>query len=109
MENDTACLGIFDSEVRLFSGADGLKVPHMGWNKLFHLHGPLFAGVAEESFAYFVHSYYAEATPAAIALTEYGVTFSAALQRDNFSAVQFHPEKSGPVGQRILDNFLKIK
>ncbi len=108
-ENDTACLGIFDTEVRLFSGTDGLKVPHMGWNKLFHLRGPLFTGVAEESFAYFVHSYYAEANSAAIALAEYGVTFSAALQHDNFYAVQFHPEKSGPTGQQILDNFLKIR
>ncbi len=108
-ENDTACLGIFDAEVRLFRITEGLKVPHMGWNELSHLRGPLFTGITEESFAYFVHSYYAEENPSAIALTEYGVRFSAALHRDNFFAVQFHPEKSGPTGHQILDNFLKIK
>lgn len=108
-ENDTACLGIFDAEVRLFRITQGLKVPHMGWNELSHLRGPLFTGITEESFAYFVHSYYAEESPSAIALTEYGVRFSAALHRDNFFAVQFHPEKSGPTGHQILDNFLKIK
>ncbi len=108
-ENDTACLGIFDAEVRLFRITEGLKVPHMGWNELSHLRGPLFTGITEESFAYFVHSYYAEESPSAIALTEYGVRFSAALHRDNFFAVQFHPEKSGPTGHQILDNFLKIK
>ena len=108
-ENDTPCLGLFDVPVRRFDGAGGLKVPHIGWNKLLHLRGPLFAGVEAESFVYFVHSYYAEESPLAAALTDYGALFSAALQRDNFFAVQFHPEKSGPVGQQILDNFLKIK
>jgi glutamine amidotransferase len=107
-ENDTDCLGIFDANVRKFSGIGGLKVPQMGWNQLIEPHGPLFAGVPEGSFVYFVHSYYAEKHPAASALTEYGETFSAALQRDNFYAVQFHPEKSGPTGQTILKNFLNI-
>ncbi len=109
-ENDTDCLGIFDVAVRKFSsGADRLKVPHMGWNTLENLQGPLFDGVPEGSYAYFVHSYFAEKNQATMATTTYGVPFSAALQRDNFYAVQFHPEKSGATGQRILDNFLKIK
>lgn len=120
-ENDTICLGIFDTDVRLFPShlashaspltphLSRLKVPHIGWNNLSHLRGALFEGVAEESFVYFVHSYYAEMNSAAVAKTNYGLDFSAALQRDNFYAVQFHPEKSGPVGQQILSNFLKIK
>ena len=116
-ENDTSCMGLFDVEVRRFPGnlqsinhnPQSLKVPHIGWNNLSHLRGALFDGIDEESFVYFVHSYFAEAHPMAIATTEYGLTFSAALQRDNFYAVQFHPEKSGAVGQQILSNFLKIK
>lgn len=115
-ENDTTCLGIFDAEVRKFQNSQSqipncqsLKVPHIGWNKLCNLRGALFEGVAEESFAYFVHSYYAEENLATVATTDYGVTFSAALHRDNFYAVQFHPEKSSAVGQKILSNFLKIK
>lgn len=120
-EGDTACLGIFDAAVRQFdfpapggpeiaAAAPGerLKVPHMGWNTLGDLKGPLFHGIHDGSYVYFVHSFYAEAHPDAAARTDYGVPFSAALQRDNFFAVQFHPEKSGPVGQRILDNFLKL-
>ncbi len=116
-ENDTTCMGIFDAEVKRFSGnqsagagaAQSLKVPHMGWNNLSHLRGALFEGVQEGSFVYFVHSYFAELNPAAIAIADYGGQFSAALQRDNFYAVQFHPEKSGATGQQILSNFLKIK
>lgn len=116
-ENDTSCMGIFDVAVRRFPvnpasdihNQQSLKVPHIGWNNLSHLRGALFDGIEEESFVYFVHSYYAEAHPAAIATTEYGIAFSAALQRDNFYAVQFHPEKSGAVGQQILSNFLQIK
>ena len=113
-ENDTRCMGLFDVEVRRFSASattqtPALKVPHMGWNNLSHLRGALFDGVDEGSFVYFVHSYFAEAHPAMIATTEYGAPFSAALQHDNFYAVQFHPEKSGAVGQKILSNFLKIK
>lgn len=123
-ENDTPCLGIFDAEVRRFNNANEpavkqiinsttssqlLKVPHMGWNNLSHLRGALFEGVNEGSYVYFVHSYFAEANPAASALAEYGQMFCAAMQRDNFYAVQFHPEKSGITGQHILSNFLKIK
>ncbi len=107
-ENDTACLGIFDVAVRRFQPPPDipLKVPHMGWNKLYHLRGALFGNLEEESFVYFVHSFYALQTPLAIAVSEYGIPFSSALQRDNFYAVQFHPEKSGAAGQQILENFL---
>ncbi|MEO6038393.1 MAG: imidazole glycerol phosphate synthase subunit HisH [Saprospiraceae bacterium] len=112
-EQDTDCLGIFDLAVRRFpapaaAAADPLKVPHMGWNKLLDLKGPLFTGIEEGEFVYFVHSFYAEPSPEAVATTDYGRPFSAALQRDNFYAVQFHPEKSGLAGQRILQNFLEI-
>lgn len=109
-ENDTDCLGIFDVAVRKFSSDEvQLKVPHMGWNTLHHLQGPLFEGVPTGSYAYFVHSFFAEKHGDTVATTEYGEPFSAALQRDNFFAVQFHPEKSSAIGQQILSNFLKIK
>ena len=108
-ENNTDCLGIFEVAVRKFSsGEDRLKVPHIGWNTLQDLHGLLFEGIPAGSYAYFVHSYFAEKNEATMVTTTYGVPFSAALQRDNFYAVQFHPEKSGKTGQRILENFLKI-
>ncbi len=107
-EGDTACLGIFDAAVRRFSGAGGLKVPHMGWNTVEDFKGPLFEGVSTGSYAYFVHSFFAEMNTATTARSEYGEPFSAAMQRDNFFAVQFHPERSGPVGQRILSNFLRL-
>jgi glutamine amidotransferase len=107
-ENDTTCLGIFPNEVRRF--ADGeLKVPHMGWNTITDLRPPLFNGVAEGSYVYFVHGYYVELLPEHTSATcGYGIDFAAAVQRDNFYAVQFHPERSGDTGQRILENFLKI-
>lgn len=120
-EGDTGCLGIFNTVVRRFnSSLEGVlpplqkgeggrfKVPHMGWNTLTALRSALFEGIQDEDFVYFVHSYYAEMHAEAVAQTVYGVPFSAALQRDNFYAVQFHPEKSGPVGQRILKNFLNL-
>jgi glutamine amidotransferase len=107
-ENDTDCMGIFDVEVRKFR-SDQQKVPHMGWNTLQDLRGPLFEGISAGAYAYFVHSFFAENNEAAVANTEYGVPFASALQRDNFYAVQFHPEKSGETGQRILHNFLNIK
>ncbi len=112
-EQNTDCLGIFDLAVRCFpapaAGIDNpLKVPHMGWNTLRDLRSPLFNGLEDGEYMYFVHSYFAEYSPQAIATTDYGLAYSAALQRDNFYAVQFHPEKSGPAGQRILQNFLEI-
>ena len=105
-ENATSGLGIFPVNVMKFPA--GHKVPHMGWNTISALKGPLFNGVGENSYVYFVHSYYAEADPAAAALTDYIVPFSAALQQDNFYALQFHPEKSGKVGELILKNFLEL-
>ena len=108
-ENDTDCLGIFEVAVRKFSGGtDRLKVPHVGWNTLQDLCGPLFEGIPKASYVYFVHSYFAELNADSAGITEYGEQFASALQRENFYAVQFHPEKSGATGQRILSNFLKI-
>lgn len=106
-ENNTDCLGIFDVDVKKFDAqAINQKVPHMGWNTLESLKGLLFEGIPENSYAYFVHSYFAEYCPQTIATTHYGQPFSAALQKDNFFAVQFHPEKSGEIGQQIIQKFL---
>ncbi len=105
-EGDTDCLGLFDIEVKRFPA--GEPVPHMGWNNLKNLRGPLFEGISEEDDVYFVHSYYAETSPFTSAVCEYILPFSAALQRDNFYALQFHVEKSGKVGERMLRNFLEL-
>ena len=85
-----------------------LKVPHVGWDTIEGLQTPLFAGIPEQSYVYYVHSYAAEPCPATIAATDYGVRFSAALARGNFFGTQFHPEKSGATGARILHNFLTL-
>ncbi len=105
-ENDTDCLGIFDIAVKKFEPK--LKVPQMGWNTLTQMDSPLFKGIAEESYVYFVHSYYAELSKQTIATTDYVNPFSAALHKDNFYALQAHPEKSGKVGAKILENFLTL-
>ncbi|MFV0346224.1 MAG: imidazole glycerol phosphate synthase subunit HisH [Bacteroidales bacterium] len=108
-EGNTECLGIFDTKVRKFERQSNLKVPHMGWNNIEPTSaGQLFDGIGKDDFVYYVHSYYAEACGDVIAHTEYGVRYCAALQKDNFYAVQFHPEKSGEVGERILSNFLNL-
>lgn len=107
-ENDTDCLGIFEERVRKFSSADGLKVPQIGWNNIYDLKTPLFEGVAEKSYCYFVHGYYASLGAHTIGKTEYGQAYSSALHRDNFYGVQFHPEKSAQAGERILQNFIDI-
>lgn len=86
-----------------------LKVPHVGWDTIEGLHAPLFEGVPDESYVYYVHSYAADLCPATIARTDYGRRFSAALRRDNFFGTQFHPEKSGATGARILQNFLNLR
>ena len=105
-EGDTKCLGIFDSEVKKFPAIE--IVPHMGWNNL-HIEGsPLFTGFGKDDTVYFVHSYYAELCTETIARCNYILPFSAAMQKDNFYATQFHPEKSGDVGERILRNFLVL-
>lgn len=108
-EGDADGLGIFRTQVRRFRPDDpSLKVPHMGWNNLQAMTGPLFEGLPEPAYAYFVHSFYAEPCEDTIALCTHGVQFSAALRRGNFFGTQFHPEKSGPAGAAILANFLKI-
>ncbi len=108
-EGDACGLGIFRTRVRRFRPEDpSLKVPHMGWNSLSGISGPLFEGVNDPAYVYFVHSYYAEPCEDTVALCDHGVRFSAALQRGNFFGTQFHPEKSGPVGAAILANFLKL-
>lgn len=106
-ENDTDCLGIFDIAVKKFEPK--LKVPQMGWNTLTGMNSPLFKGIDDESYVYFVHSYYAELSDQTIATTDYVNPFSAALQKDNFYALQAHPEKSGKIGARIIENFLDLK
>lgn len=105
----TECLGIFPGvEVRRFVPANGEKVPHMGWNSLSSMKGRLFQGVDEGSYVYFVHSYYVPVGEFTIARSEYTLGFSAAIEKDNFLAVQFHPEKSGTVGEKVLKNFLEL-
>lgn len=107
-EGNTECLGIFPERVTLFPGGRGFKIPHMGWNNLEKLSGPLFGHVSSGEYVYFVHSYYVPASCYSSAVTEYdGISFSASLSKDNFHGVQFHPEKSGDVGERILRSFLE--
>ena len=110
-EGGARCLGVFDTDVRRLpdAAADGtrLKVPHVGWNTARCLSGPLFDGLDEGTFFYYVHSYAADLCDAAVARTSYGRPFAAALCRDNFYATQFHPEKSGAAGVRLLRNFLQ--
>ena len=105
-EGDTQGLGIFNTKVLKFP-PQGL-VPQMGWNNFTSVKGELFAGINPGDNCYFVHSYYAEVCPETIAVNDYILPFSAALNKDNFYATQFHPEKSGEVGQRILKNFLEL-
>ena len=104
-EGDTECLGIFDLPVKKFVLG---KVPHMGWNNLTDVKSRLLEGLPADPFCYFVHSYYAAMGLDTIATTNYQIPFSAALHRDNFYGVQFHPEKSADAGEKILMNFLKL-
>ncbi|CAN5424184.1 imidazole glycerol phosphate synthase subunit HisH [soil metagenome] len=106
-ENETLCLGVLPYRVRKFA-AENLKVPQIGWNNVFGLKTDLFADIAENSYLYFVHSFYVETGATTIAACDYGLNFSAAINHKNFYAVQFHAEKSGAVGAKILENFLKI-
>lgn len=107
-EGDVECLNIFDARVRRFTPSAELKVPHMGWNRIGNLESKLFRGLEGGSYVYFVHSYYPELCPDTIATAQHGVMFSAALKYENFYGTQFHPEKSGDVGERIIENFLKL-
>ena len=105
-ENNTECLGVFDLTIKRFEPK--LKVPHIGWNNLTDLKGPLFKGLEKDPYVYFVHSYYAELGKETCATTEYIVPFSAGMQKDNFYAVQFHPEKSSKAGEKIIQNFVEM-
>lgn len=105
-EGDTNCLGIFESGVKLFPPTE--KIPHMGWNNFLTLKGDLFKGIDNDDDVYYVHSYYAEICPSTTATCDYVLPFSASMQRDNFYATQFHPEKSARVGEQILKNFLEL-
>lgn len=105
-EGNTEGLGIFDLDVVKFSNA--LKVPQIGWNQISELKSDLFKGIPEQSFIYLVHSFYAPLGKETIASSDYGLKYSAALQKNNFYGVQFHPEKSSEVGSHILKNFLTV-
>lgn len=105
-EGNTFGMGIFDIEVKKFPPLD--LVPHMGWNTFHKINSPLFAEIEPENDVYFVHSYYCELSPYTTSVCDYILPFSASLQKDNFFAVQFHPEKSGSIGNKILTNFLKL-
>jgi len=106
-ESDTDCLNIVPVRVKKFLGQPaGLKVPQVGWNRIFDLQSPLFGGVEENSYIYNVHSYYAEDSPYTIARCFYGLEYAAAIRHNNFYGVQFHTEKSADTGDRIIKNFL---
>ncbi|MCI5065233.1 imidazole glycerol phosphate synthase subunit HisH [bacterium] len=105
-EGETPCLNIFPERVELFRTSE--RVPHMGWNAISSLEGPLFHDIADGAYVYFVHSYRVPLAPSTTAQCEYGCAFSAALQQQNIYAVQFHPEKSGETGAQILRNFLAL-
>ncbi|WP_396195459.1 imidazole glycerol phosphate synthase subunit HisH [Flavobacterium sp.] len=105
-EGNTECLGIFDVKVKKFEPR--LKVPHMGWNTLEVQNSELYNGILSEENFYFVHSYYAEVCTDTSAVCDYILPFSASMQKDNFYATQFHPEKSSRVGEQLLLNFLKL-
>ncbi|MFN5253053.1 MAG: imidazole glycerol phosphate synthase subunit HisH [Chitinophagaceae bacterium] len=108
-ENNTNCLGIFNEQVKQFRPENNsIKVPQMGWNTITHLQTPLFKGVEENTYAYFVHGYYASIGEHTIAQTNYILDYSSALHKDNFYGVQFHPEKSAKTGEQIIQNFLSI-
>jgi len=105
-EGDTKGLGIFDVNVKRFSNK--VKVPQMGWNTISNLKSDLFKGIKEKDYMYLVHSYYAEQCSEAIATSNYELDYASALENKNFFGVQFHPEKSSKVGEKLLQNFLML-
>ncbi|HBZ34863.1 MAG TPA: imidazole glycerol phosphate synthase subunit HisH [Rikenellaceae bacterium] len=107
-EGDTKCLGIFPNIVKKLCG-QGIKVPHMGWNTVKMSDSPLFEGITNDAYFYFVHSFAPDCGQYTVARTVHGLQFSSALSKNNFYGTQFHPEKSGIVGMKFLENFLKIK
>jgi glutamine amidotransferase len=106
-ESNTECLGIFNEKVKRFPADKKLKVPHVGWNTIYDLKSPLYQN-CQEAFVYYVHSYYVEVGEHTIAKTNYILPFSASIHKDNFYACQFHPEKSGSIGESILKNFIAL-
>ena len=107
-ENNTDCLGILPIQVKRFQASDGYKVPHMGWNQLKISPDSWLPASLNSEYCYFVHSYFAELSHFTSASTEFGIEFTSVINKDNFYATQFHVEKSGPVGLRILETFLSI-
>lgn len=109
-ENNTHCLGIFNETIKAFSSTNtsAIKIPQIGWNNIYNVRSPLFSGIAENSFCYFVHGYYASLGEHTIATTNYGIDYSSALHKDNFYGTQFHPEKSADIGSRIIKNFITL-
>ncbi len=108
-ENNTKGLGIIDLNVKKFlSNENEFKIPQVGWNTIEHISSPLFQGIKEGSFVYYVHSYFVESGKETVATTNYIIPYSASVQKENFYGVQFHAEKSADIGELILDNFLKI-
>lgn len=107
-EGDVDCLGIFDDAVVTRFKAEGIKIPHMGWNTIQHSASGLFKDMKNDQYVYFVHSFRVAESRYAAALTDYGGRFVSALQKDNYYATQFHPEKSGDVGEQIIRNFINI-
>jgi glutamine amidotransferase len=106
-EGDTTCIGLFNTGIKLFKSTV-LKVPQIGWNNIYDYQSVLFKGLKDETYVYTVHSYYAALSDETVAKTDYISPYSAALQKDNFFGVQFHPEKSGAVGETILKNFINL-
>lgn len=106
-ENNTTCLGIVPVAVKRFSN-DRIKIPQIGWNNIYDLQSELFQDVANNSFIYNVHSYYAENSQYTVAKCNYGTEYAAAIRKDNFYGVQFHTEKSGTIGETILKNFIRL-
>lgn len=107
-EGDATCMGIFDAKVCRFHEEEGVKVPNMGWSRISNLESKLFKDIEKGAYVYFVHSYAAPTCPDTIATSRHPGLFSAALKYENFYGVQFHPEKSGTVGENILRNFLEL-
>lgn len=110
-ENDTECLGVFDVNVKKFpltNHSSSFKVPEIGWNSVYNLKSSLYKGINEDSYMYFVHSYYAEINPYTISNTQYSCEFSSGIAKDNYYAVQYHPEKSADIGASLLKNFLEM-
>ncbi len=106
-EGNTNCLGIFNQQIKKFNSTK-FKVPQIGWNTIYNLSSPLFKNIKENSYVYFVHGYYAELGANTISKTNYITEYSSALNKNNFYGAQFHPEKSGDVGEQILKNFIEL-